>query len=125
MHETAIAESILRTIIENAHKMQAKPLSAQISCGQFNAVNDELMQTAFQAAAAGTLCEGMSLTIRHIPLRAACRQCGAVFEFDICRPVCSACGSSTYDFTTDAPLLLETIEFEDIVDPSGNTAIHQ
>ncbi|HOK95072.1 MAG TPA: hydrogenase maturation nickel metallochaperone HypA [Anaerohalosphaeraceae bacterium] len=113
MHETAIAESIVRTILENARQLQAKPLSAQISCGQFNTVNDELMQTAFQAAAAGTLCEGMTLTIRHIPLQACCRQCKTVFEFDVYKPVCTACGGDKYDFKPDAPLLLETIEFED------------
>jgi hydrogenase nickel incorporation protein HypA/HybF len=113
MHETAVAESILHTIIEQAEQVNAKPLSAIISCGQFNTLNDEVMNFAFETAASGTVCEGMKLEIRHIPLRATCRQCKATFEFDIYRPQCNACQSMEFDFEPDAPLLLETIEFED------------
>ena len=113
MHETAVAESILDTIIAQAEKADAKPVSAIISCGQFNALNDECMQFAFEAAAAGTVCESMKLNIKHIPLRAKCKQCAAVVEFDVYKPACSQGESKEFDFEPDAPLLLETIEFEE------------
>jgi hydrogenase nickel incorporation protein HypA/HybF len=113
MHETAVAESILNTIIEQAEQVNAKPLSAVISCGQFNALNDEVMGFAFETAAAGTVCEGMTLEIRHVPLRAKCKQCDVVFEFDVYKPACSQCESMEFAFEPDAPLLLETIEFEE------------
>ena len=113
MHETAVAESILNTIIENAEQIDAKPVSAIISCGQFNALNDEVMGFAFETAAAGTVCEGMKLQIKHIPLRATCKKCHTTFEFDVYKPACSQCDSEAFDFEPDAPLLLETIEFED------------
>ena len=113
MHETAVAESILRTIIAEADKAGAKPVSAIISCGQFNAINDEVMGFAFETAAAGTVCESMTLNIKHIPLRATCKKCKVVFEFDVYKPACSQCESTKFDFEPDAPLLLETIEFED------------
>ena len=112
MHETAIAESVLATILEQAQKQKSRPISACISCGQFNRINEEVMRFAFEAASAGTLCEGMRLLIRHIPLRATCRQCKITFEFEVHHPVCSACGSEQFDFLPDAPLLLEEIEFE-------------
>jgi hydrogenase nickel incorporation protein HypA/HybF len=113
MHETAVAESILKTILENAERVQAKPVRAVISCGQFNTLNDEVMAFAFEAAAAGTPCEGLKLIIRHIPLRATCKHCQTTFEFDIYNPVCAACQSMEFHFEPDAPLLLEEIEFED------------
>lgn len=113
MHETSVAESILQTILEQAEKVAAKPLNAVISCGQFNTLNDESMQFAFEAAAAGTIAEGMMLTIRHIPLQATCNACQAVFAFDLFHPVCPGCQSETFAFLPDAPLLLETIEFEE------------
>ncbi|RKY14284.1 MAG: hypothetical protein DRP52_00465 [Planctomycetota bacterium] len=112
MHETAVAESILHTIIAQADKANAKPVSAIISCGQFNTLNDECMQFAFEAAAAGTVCEKTKLVIKHIPLRAKCEQCQTVFEFDVYKPACGQCESKEFDFEPDAPLLLETIEFE-------------
>ncbi|MHC4386177.1 MAG: hydrogenase maturation nickel metallochaperone HypA/HybF [Planctomycetota bacterium] len=113
MHETMVAESILRTIIEQAEQVNAKPISAIISCGQFNTLNDEVMSFAFETAAAGTICEKMTLEIKHIPLRATCKQCQTIFEFDVSKPHCAACESSDYVFQPDAPLLLETIEFEE------------
>ena len=57
MHEAAVAESILRTILEqSAHLNNARPVSARISCGQFNRLNDEAMQFAFEAISQGTPC---------------------------------------------------------------------
>lgn len=113
MHETAVAESILQTILDYARSTGAKPLRAVVSCGQFNALNDEVMQFAFEAAAAGTAAQKMRLVIRHIPMKAACKKCRAVFEFDIYDPVCKTCGAAEFNFEPDAPLLLEEIEFED------------
>lgn len=113
MHETAVAESILRTIIEQAEQVNARPFSAVISCGQFNTLNDEVMNFAFECASAGTVCEGMTLKIKHIPLRATCKECQTTFIFDVYQPHCPQCESSEYYFQPDAPLLLETIEFEE------------
>jgi hydrogenase nickel incorporation protein HypA/HybF len=113
MHETAVAESILRTILQQAEQVKAKPVSAVISCGQFNALNDEVMSFAFEAATADTPCEGMALKIKHIPMRATCRKCNTTFEFDVYHPACSQCESSEFDFEPDVPLLLEEIEFEE------------
>lgn len=114
MHETAVAESILQTILEQAEKVGARPVSATISCGQFNALNDEVMQFAFEAAAADTVCRHTKLNIKHIPLQAKCRQCGETFVFDVYKPVCSQCDGAEFDFQPDAPLLLEEIEFEEM-----------
>ncbi len=113
MHETAVAESILRTILDHAEKVGSNPVSATISCGQFNALNDDVMQFAFEAAAADTVCRHTKLNIRHIPLRATCKQCKTTFAFDIYKPVCTQCGGAEFDFEPDAPLLLEEIEFEE------------
>jgi hydrogenase nickel incorporation protein HypA/HybF len=113
MHETAIAESVLATILEQAEKLKSKPVSACISCGQFNRINEEVMQFAFVAASMGTVCEGMQLKIRHIPLRATCKQCHTTFEFDVDEPVCNACRNEQFVFIPDAPLLLEEVEFEE------------
>jgi Zn finger protein HypA/HybF involved in hydrogenase expression len=65
MHETMIAQSLLAAISEEAKKQNAKPVSARISCGMLNAVNDEILCFAFEAAAKGTLCEGVRLEIEH------------------------------------------------------------
>ena len=116
MHEMAVAESILHTILEQSERLDgARPVAARISCGQFNALNDETMHFAFESISEGTPCEGMRLEIRHIPLQARCRQCAATFEFEVYHPMCPQCQNEEFDFLPDAPLLLEDIEFDDSV----------
>jgi hydrogenase nickel incorporation protein HypA/HybF len=113
MHETAVAQSILDSILEEAKKIAARPVRAVISCGQFNTLNDEAMRFAFDAATEGTPCQGMRLEIKHIPLRAKCRKCKEIFVFDVYSPNCPKCKAEECDFQPDAPLLLEEIEFKD------------
>lgn len=113
MHEMSVAQSIIEAIQEQAKKTGAKPIRALISCGQFNTLNDEAMQFAFEAISDGTDCHGMLLQIKHIPLRAKCQSCQEVFVFDIYSPHCPKCKAEHFDFEPDAPLLLEEIEFED------------
>jgi len=113
MHETIVAQSVLSAITAQADKLNAKPVSAKISCGQLNPINDEILSFAFEAAAKGTVCENIKLEVVHIPLEATCKKCGKKFDFDIYSPTCAQCGSSDFGIGSDAPLLLEEIEFED------------
>ncbi|MDD5327038.1 MAG: hydrogenase maturation nickel metallochaperone HypA [Phycisphaerae bacterium] len=112
MHETMVAESLLKTISAESTKQNAKPVSAKISCGMLNTVNDEIIRFAFDAIAKGTPCEGMKLEIEHKPIQGKCRNCSETFEFEICRPKCPKCESEQFDLLPDAPLILEEIEFE-------------
>ena len=113
MHETVVAQSIFETILQHANELGKKPVSTKMSCGQLNPINDEVMNFAFEAAAKGSVCEGMTLHIEHIPLKAKCNECGEVFSFDIYAGGCTKCQSMDIKFEPDAPLLLEEIEFED------------
>ncbi len=113
MHETMVAQSVLKIILAEASKINVKPLSAKISCGQLNPINEEIMTFAFEVAAKNTVCQGMKLNIVHIPLKATCKKCGKTHDFNIYSPVCAACESTEFVIGKDAPLLLEEIEFED------------
>ncbi len=113
MHETVVAQSIFESILSLAKKHNARPVKARVSCGQFNPINDEVLNFAFELIAAGTQCEGMVLEIVHIPLRAVCKSCGTGFDFNLYEPGCPDCNSMEFDFTEDAPLLLEEIELKD------------
>ncbi|MFA5239120.1 MAG: hydrogenase maturation nickel metallochaperone HypA [Phycisphaerae bacterium] len=112
MHETMVAESLLKTISAESTKQNAKPVSAKISCGMLNAINDEIIRFAFDAIAKDTPCEGMRLEIEHKPIKGKCRNCSETFEFEICLPKCPKCESEQFDLLPDAPLILEEIEFE-------------
>lgn len=114
MHETMVAQSIFETISKQAKEHNARAVKATISCGQFNPINDDVLSFAFEQIAKGTACEGMQLQVKHIPLKAKCKQCGKEFDYDVYRPGCTECDSMEFDFEEDAPLLLEDIELEPI-----------
>lgn len=113
MHETIVAQNIFKAIEAQAKKHNAKPVSARLSCGQFNPINDEVLNFAFEIAASGSICEGVKLEIVHIPLSATCDKCEKAFEFEIYSPICPHCENIEFKLEADAPLLLEEIELED------------
>ena len=113
MHETMVAQSMFDIILEQANKYNATAVSATISCGQFNPINDDTLNFAFEVLAKGTPCEGMKLEVKHIPLKAICKNCKHEFEFDIFKAMCPECDNCEFDFAEDAELLLENIELKD------------
>ena len=112
MHEMMVAQSLLAMITAEADNQQARPVTAKISCGSLNPVNEEVISFAFEAIAKDTVCEGMKLQVENNPIKGRCKDCEKVFGFDIYSPNCPDCGSEKFELLPDAPLLLETIEFE-------------
>jgi len=112
MHETMVAQSLMTIILEEAEKQRAKPVSAKISCGTLNPVNDEVLRFAFEAVAKDTSCEGVELHIEHKPIRARCNNCGREFDVELSDPACPACETGTFELLPDAPLIIEEISFQ-------------
>jgi hydrogenase nickel incorporation protein HypA/HybF len=119
MHEAAVAQGLIEAILLEAEKLRGRPVSAKMSCGELNKVNDESLLFAFEAIARGTPCEGMALRIEHKPLQARCRPCGRVFAVDVENPQCPDCESEDFELLPDAPLVLDEIEFERADDGEG------
>jgi hydrogenase nickel incorporation protein HypA/HybF len=119
MHETAVAQSLVEVIMQEAEKRHARPVRATISCGELSAINDDVLSFAFAAVAQGTSCEGMSLQVEHKPWQAKCRVCGRVFVVDVSDAKCPDCESEDFELFPDAPLMLEQIEFEGADDGEG------
>ena len=118
MHEAAVAESLVQVICREAQQRRATPVRATMSCGQLNAVNDDVLTFAFEAVAKGTLCESVKLQIEHKPMQAKCTLCDRVFAVDLSAAQCPHCDSEDFGLLPDAPIVLERIEFEEGV-PDG------
>ena len=112
MHEAAVAQSLLEVIAQEARKQNAKPVAAKISCGELNAINDEVFSFAFEAIAKGTVCEGMNLHVEHKPMQAKCGRCDGSFALMLSDARCPHCGGDDFELLPDAPLVLEEIEFD-------------
>ncbi len=112
MHETMVAESLMEIIAEQAEMNNAKPITAKISCGTLNPVNDQVLRFAFEAITKGTSCEGVTLKVEHKPIKAQCKNCDKIFDIDLSSPQCFECGADDFELQPDAPLILEEIEFQ-------------
>jgi len=112
MHETMVAQSLMEIIAEQAKTNDAKPVTAKISCGMLNPVNDEVLRFAFEAITKGTPCEGVKLKVEHKPIKAQCKNCDSIFDIDLSSTECPECGADDFKLQPDAPLLLEEIEFQ-------------
>ncbi|MBN1361854.1 MAG: hydrogenase maturation nickel metallochaperone HypA [Sedimentisphaerales bacterium] len=112
MHEAAVAQDLLEVICKEARKQEARPVAARISCGQLNAINDEVLCFAFEAIARGTACEGMTLQVEHKSMQARCSRCKDVFDLNLAEARCPSCGVDDFELLPDAPLVLEEIEFD-------------
>jgi hydrogenase nickel incorporation protein HypA/HybF len=111
MHETVVAQNMIDVVLEEAEKHQKKPVRIKVSCGQLNALNDEVFGFAFQAVGKGTLCEAVQVDIVHKPFQGQCKNCDQRFDLDFENPQCTVCQSDSYELLPDAPLILEQIEF--------------
>jgi len=112
MHETMVAQSLFAAISKESAKHNAKPISARISCGTLNAINDDSLQFAFEAITKGTSCEGLRLEIEHKRIQGRCKSCGESFDVEFSNPCCPKCTGVEFDLMPDALLVLEEIEFE-------------
>jgi hydrogenase nickel incorporation protein HypA/HybF len=112
MHEITIAQGLLEAILTEAAKQNAKPVAAKISCGAFDAVNDEALSFAFEAVSKGTTCEGLKLEIVHKPMQGQCKNCNNTFIIDQTSIKCPKCGSEDFELLSASSLLLEEIEFQ-------------
>jgi len=112
MHETMVAQSLMEIIAEQAKINNAKPVTAKISCGTLNPVNNQVLRFAFEAITKDTPCEGVTLKIEHKPIKARCKDCDIIFDIELSRSECSKCGGDDFELQPDAPLILEEIEFQ-------------
>jgi hydrogenase nickel incorporation protein HypA/HybF len=112
MHETAVAQGLIDTILQEADKQGGKPTRAKMSCGLLNAVNDDVLRFAFEALAEGTVCEGTILEIEHRPMQARCKACDGTFSIKLSEARCPHCAADDFELLPDAPLMLDEIEFE-------------
>ena len=112
MHEAAIAQSLLEIIEQQEKQHDARAVTAIVSCGTFNTVNDEALIFALEAITKSSR-ENIELKIKHKPTCGICSQCKTTFDVTIEKYQCPKCKSDDFELMPDAPLLLEQIEFDE------------
>jgi hydrogenase nickel incorporation protein HypA/HybF len=107
MHELAIAESIIDTVLQHVPARQIGVVHVRI--GKLTAVVPEALQFCFDLATTGTSLEGCRLHVELADARAHCRSCDADFVLGDLVLLC-ACGSADVDILAGRELQVASVE---------------
>lgn len=113
MHEWSICRQLVKAV-EEARRDGAGGAAAldgvRVAVGGLHQIVPAYMEQAWGVMTRGTELEGVQLTLRPVPIRARCGDCGAVTEIDPPRFSCGECGSFTIETTQGDELALEALE---------------
>ncbi len=107
MHELAIAESVVSSVLE---RTEGRPVSVvRLRVGRMAGVVPDALTFCFDLATAGTALEGATLEIEEEHGRAHCRTCGADFTLADAFLLCD-CGSADVQLLSGRDLSVTSVE---------------
>ena len=107
MHELAIAESVVSSVLERTEGRHVSVVRLRI--GRLAGVVTEALTFCFELATAGTPLEGASLEVAEEPGRAHCRTCDADFTMVDAFLLCD-CGSADVRLVSGRELSVTSVE---------------
>lgn len=114
MHELAIANSIVKTVVRESEKNGYKSVIAVgLRIGALTDIVPEALEFGFNAIVAGTPLDGARLEIEHIPVKGVCEECHRPFEVHNFVFVCPECGASNIKLEQGQELDITYIEIDD------------
>ena len=114
MHELAIANSIVETVLEEADKKNLGPIIAiGLRIGALTDVVPAALEFGFTAITAGTPLESVKLVIENVPVRGRCAGCGVTFDVQGFVFVCPSCGSANTKVVQGQELDIAYLEVDD------------
>jgi hydrogenase nickel incorporation protein HypA/HybF len=111
MHELALAEAVVS--IAERHAQGRRVASVELAVGRLRQVVVDALAFSFELVAQGTPAEGAELAMEEIPIRLACRACGAESEADAFPLACGRCGALDVEVTGGEEFQLVALELED------------
>lgn len=111
MHELGIIQSVIDTVIDEAHQHGVKKVTLiKLSVGKLTGANPKTLEFGFDAIKRGTeLSEAELEIIENEPIF-ACNSCGWVFMSDSWSSCCGKCGHLSLKVIKGDELLLDSFE---------------
>lgn len=111
MHEMGITQGILAAAFDAAEEAGATRITeVRIRVGEMTEVVEFALQFAFESLTPGTMAEGATLVVEHVPARSRCRSCGHEYDHDRFQMVCPQCESLDVEMLQGRELLIDAIE---------------
>jgi hydrogenase nickel incorporation protein HypA/HybF len=112
MHELSITQNMLDLVVKQARESGAKKIEKiNLVIGEMTGVADTCLQFYFNMLSKDTPASGAVLSIKSVPLRVKCRECGNSFEFEE-GSECGKCHSSSLEIISGNELFVDSIEVE-------------
>jgi hydrogenase nickel incorporation protein HypA/HybF len=113
MHELSIMQSAIETALGRAQENGANRIcELRLQVGALSGVVPEALLFAFEALTPGTLLEGGTLRIEHVPARFHCGTCARDFESESMLADCPTCGAISRDLRAGRELQILAMEIE-------------
>jgi hydrogenase nickel incorporation protein HypA/HybF len=111
LHELALAEAIAS--IAERHAQGRRVTRVEVEVGRLRQVVPDALAFGFELVTSGTALDGAELALEELPVRLACRACGARTEPDRFPFACEECGSLDVEVTDGEQLQVVALELED------------
>src|SRR5512140_134057 len=114
MHELSIAQSILEIVRQHLPANGSQNVrTVNMKVGELSGVVTDSLEFCFEAITTGTPFEGARLAIEHLPVRARCRTCAAVFPVEQSVFRCTSCRGEDLEIVSGRELQVTEIELAD------------
>ena len=114
MHEMGITQGILAASFDAARDAGAERIcEIRISIGELTEIQEFALQFAFEALTPGTMAEGGTLSVTHIPATSKCNECGIEYTHDRFQMLCPECESFNVTPLTGREMRIDSIETPD------------
>jgi hydrogenase nickel incorporation protein HypA/HybF len=115
MDERELASQVLAAVDDAAYHNSATKITAvHLAIGGRRVFDLDRLQEVFAVAARGTVAEGAQLSVRVLPVKHHCRNCGNDFEASRNECPCPACGQPHTDMIGGEELRLLEMELADV-----------
>ncbi|MGE0816144.1 MAG: hydrogenase maturation nickel metallochaperone HypA [Vicinamibacterales bacterium] len=114
MHELALAHEILALVKRHVPDERAHAVrTIRVRVGDLAGVVVPSLDFCFEAIVAGTPWQRASLAVEHVPARAACFGCGAVFTTTSPGAGCPSCGAPGVRMVSGGELHVDAVDLDD------------
>lgn len=114
MHELAVVEDVLETVLAAAHG--ARVLRVRLEIGMLSAVVPDALRFAWEVATEGTLAARAVLELTSRPGKGSCRACGAEVVGESWPAGCAACDGWDVEWREGEAVHVRGLEVEDVRD---------
>jgi hydrogenase nickel incorporation protein HypA/HybF len=113
MHEYAVTEGLINTVLAEAKKAGAVRITGiKLVIGELSNVFDESVQTYFDIMSEGTIAHGARLIFSRVPAEFKCMDCGLVYNKSSTGCDCTACGGLGLNTGKGREFYIESMDVE-------------